>query len=155
MPNDTDTAANADNDELEHLLDLYGHDGPAIMGRIESQLMILATRAQTLLSLAGITITVTGFSGATIAKSGVVASLCIVAGLVLVLLSAAMTIHGILRVEWTTRVRKGPLEEAVRFALRTRDRKAKAYSAALKVLIVGLTLYVASVVLLLVGALTT
>jgi hypothetical protein len=144
-----------EDDEVAHLIELYDGKGPAIMARIENQLMVLASRAQTLLSLAGITITVTGFSGANIAKSSKLASLCIVAGLVLVLLSAAMTIGGILRVEWTTRVPKGSLDNAIRSALRTRDQKTLAYSRALKVLIIGLSLYVASVVLLLVGALVS
>lgn len=138
--------------EVAHLVELYRGDGPQIMARIESQLMILATRAQTLLSLAGITITVTGFSGANIAKSGRFAAFAIVGGLVLVLVSAAITISGILRVEWTTRAPPGPLETAVRSALRIRDQKTRSYSLALKFLIVGLALYVASVGMLLVGA---
>ncbi len=139
--------------EVAHLVELYQGDAAKIMARVESQLMILATRAQTILSLAGITITVTGFSGASIAKTGRLASAAIVAGLVLVLVSAAITMTGILRVEWTTKLGGAGLDDAVRAAIRIRDSKTVAYSRALKLLIVGLALYVASVAMLLLGAL--
>lgn len=140
--------------EVAHLLELYEGDAVKIMGRIEAQLSILASRAQTLLSLAGITITVTGFSGANIAKTGKLASTSIVVGLVLVLVSAAVTMNGILRVEWTTRLGRGTLEQSIRRAIAVRDQKTRAYSLALKVLIVGLALYVTSVGLLLSSALS-
>ncbi|HTJ81713.1 MAG TPA: hypothetical protein VL400_08300 [Polyangiaceae bacterium] len=140
--------------EVAHLLELYEGDAVKIMGRIEAQLSILASRAQTLLSLAGITITVTGFSGANIAKTGKLASTSIVLGLVLVLVSAAVTMNGILRVEWTTRLGRGTLEQSIRRAIAVRDQKTRAYSLALKVLIVGLALYVTSVGLLLTSALS-
>lgn len=145
-PNDEDV-------EVAHLMELYQGDATKIMARVESQLMILATRAQTLLSLAGITITVTGFSGASIAKTGPLASAAIVAGLVLVLISAAITMSGILRVEWTTKLGGTGLDGALRAALRVRDQKTQAYSLALKFLMVGLSLYVASVAMLLLHAL--
>jgi len=144
----------AEDGEVAHLVELYDGDAAKIMARIDAQLSILASRAQTLLSLAGITITVTGFSGANIAKSGKLASLSIVLGLVLVLLSAAVTMSGILRVEWTTRLGGRTLEQSIRAALGVRDQKTRSYSLALKLLIVGLALYVGSVGLLLAGALT-
>ena len=128
---------------------LYAGDAANIMGRIESQLSILASRAQTMLSLAGITITVTGFSCANIARSGSVAAALLVSGLVIVLLSAAITMAGILRVRWTTHLAPCPTEEAVLYALLMRDEKTKVYSVALAMLIIGLALYVSSVGLLL------
>jgi hypothetical protein len=136
-------------EEGQHLIQLYEGDAPNIMGRIDGQLAILASRAQTLLSLAGITITVTGFSGAAIARSGTAAAIMLVAGLVLVLVAAALTMWGILRVRWTTSMRPCALPEAVDYALAMRDRKTAAYSRALLLLILGLALYVSSVGMLL------
>jgi hypothetical protein len=140
-------------EEAQHLIELYGGDAPNIMGRIEGQLAILASRAQTLLSLAGITITVTGFSGASIAKSGTAAAVLLVTGLVLVLVAAAHTMWEILRVRWSTTLRPCALAEAVDYALAMRDRKTLAYSRALVLLILGLTLYVSSVGMLLLASL--
>lgn len=137
------------NEEVEHLVALYERDVPAILSRIDGQLSILAARAQTLLSLAGITITVTGFSGASIAKSGPPAAWLLVLGLLFVLVSAAYTMVGILQIRWTTQLRPCALEDAIRFAIARRDDKTRVYSRSLGLLVVGLALYVSSIGLLL------
>ena len=62
-------------EEADHLLGLYDSDAGRIMDVLHGQLTNLAGRAQTLLQLAGLTITVTGFSGASIARSGRVAAM--------------------------------------------------------------------------------
>jgi len=144
------TAVSRD-DEMRHLIALYGGDAPRIMSAIQSQLVILATRAQVLLQLAGITITVTGFSGANIARSGRLAASLLVSGLVVVLAAASIAMNGILRVEWTTKLAPSGIQDAVRNALEIRDEKTRHYSMALRLLMVGLALYVSSVALLLLG----
>jgi hypothetical protein len=136
-------------EEAQHLIQLYGGDAAKIMHTIESQLSILSARAQTLLSLAGITITVTGFSGASIARSGKLAAVLLVAGLCVVLVAASQAMTGILRVRWVTSIVPSSLEVAVHSALDVRDGKTRVFSRALGLLIVGLSLYVASVALLL------
>jgi hypothetical protein len=138
--------------EVEHLLHLYDRDAAKIMSELQSQLSILANRAQTLLSLAGITITVTGFSGTSIAKAGPAAAALIVLGLVLVLMSAAIAMNGILRVRWTTSLAPCELADAVRVTIAVRDHKTRRFDLALRLLVVGLGLYVSSVGLLLVGS---
>jgi hypothetical protein len=138
--------------ETQHLLQLYDRDAGKIMSEIRDQLSILAGRAQTLLSLAGITITVTGFSGASIAHSGKIAAGLLVSGLVVVLFAASIAITGILRVRWTTSIAPCSLEEAVRSALEARDRKSVAYDRALRLLTLGLALYVSSIGILLLGS---
>lgn len=149
----TATAALATREqEVEHLLALYAGDAVAILGRLDAQLSILANRAQTLLSLAGITITVTGFSGASIARSGKLAAWLLVLGLVCVLVAAAFTMVGILRVRWTTQMQPCGLDAAIRFALARRDEKTRVYSWSLGLLVVGLSLYVSSIALLLLGS---
>jgi hypothetical protein len=135
-------------------LQLYAGDAAKIMHTIESQLSILSGRAQTLLSLAGITITVTGFSGANIARSGALAAILLVLGLVIVLVAASLAMSGILRVRWVTSIAPCPLETAVHAALDVRDAKTRAFSRALGLLILGLSLYVGSVALLLLKALS-
>lgn len=138
-------------EEAAHLLQLYDRDAAKIMGEIGFQLSILANRAQTLLSLAGITITVTGFSGASIARTGPVAASLLVLGLVFVLVSGAIAMTGILRVRWTTSIAPSSLEVAVQRALEVRDAKTVAFDRALRLLVTGLTLYVSSIALLLLG----
>jgi hypothetical protein len=136
-------------EETRHLLAFYRDDGPAIMAELRGQLSILASRAQTLLSLAGITITVTGFSGASIARTGKVAATLLVSGLVIVLIAAGMSMTGILRVRWTTQIPPCSLEDAIKSALEVRDAKTRNFSRSLSLLVVGLSLYVASIALML------
>jgi hypothetical protein len=138
-------------EETAHLVKLYDGDAAKIMSRIEGQLALLANRAQTMLSLAGITVTVTGFSGASIARSGRVAAILLVTGLVVVMLAASMAMSGILRVRWTTSLPPCSLEQAIHAALDVRDAKTRAFDRSLRLLVLGLSLYVASVALLLVG----
>ena len=100
-------------EEARHLLALYAGDPAKVMGTVETQLGVLAARAQTLLSLTGLTITVTGFSGTSIASTSRAAAALIVTGLVLVLLGAGQCIAGILAVRWTTSIAPCTLERAL------------------------------------------
>ena len=137
-------------EEARHILAIYERDPARILARIEDQLSILAARTQTLLSLAAVTITVTGFSGTSIARSGLTAACLLVSGLVCVLLGAAVGIRGILTVRWTTSFAPCSLESTLVGALELRDSKTRAFGAALRLLVVGLSLYVASIAILLI-----
>jgi hypothetical protein len=136
-------------DETENLLQLFKGDGPAIIQLLDTQLSVLANRSQTLLSLAGITITVTGFSGAAIAGSGALGAILLCAGLALVMMSAAFAIAGILHIDWITKTKPLSVPDAIRFAIRMRDEKTTRYRISIWFLVIGLTLYVSSVALLL------
>lgn len=133
------------------LLALYSNDAPRVLGILQQQLTNLASRAQMLLQLAGLTITVTGFSGANIARSGRLAAILVVSGLVIVLIAASLSMGGILRVRWTTQLAPCAPRDAILWAIRFRDEKTRAFGRSLALLIVGLALYIGSVSLLLLG----
>lgn len=143
--------AQSPEEEADHLLAIYGADPKAVLPLLEGQLASVAARAQTLLNLAGLTITVTGFSGAAIARSGRLAAVLVVTGLIVVLLGASLSMGGILRVRWMTQLAPTSLRETVIHAIRMRDAKTVAFSRALVLLIVGLALYIGSVSFLLLG----
>ncbi len=138
-------------EEADHLLALYDSDAGKIMGVLHGQLTNLTGRAQMLLQLAGLTITVTGFSGANIARSGQLAAWLVVSGLVLVLVAASLSMGGILRIRWMTQLAPCSLRETVLYAIVMRDAKTRVFGRSLAVLIVGLALYIGSVAMLLVG----
>jgi hypothetical protein len=138
-------------EEAEHLLGLYGSDAGKIMGMLEGQLTNLTGRAQMLLQLAGLTITVTGFSGASIARSGRLAAILVVSGLVLVLLAASLSMGGILRIRWVTQLARTTLHESIIYAIEMRDAKTRIFGRSMALMIVGLALYIGSVGLLLLG----
>ncbi len=142
-------------EEADHLLQLYKNDAPAVLGVLQSQFMSVASRAQMLLQLAGLTITVTGFSGASIARSGRPAAILVVSGLVVVLIAASHSLGGILRIRWMTQLAPCSPRETVVAAIRLRDDKTRVFSRSLALLIVGLALYIGSVSLLLLGNLPT
>lgn len=143
-------AANAE-EEAEHLLALYGGDAPRVVAVLENQLSSLATRAQMLLQLAGLTITVTGFSGASIARSGTLAAVLVVSGLVVVLVGASLSMGGILHVRWVSQLAPCPARDAILAAIEMRNKKTRAFGRSLALLIVGLSLYIGSVAILLLG----
>jgi hypothetical protein len=138
-------------EEADHLIALYDGDAGKIMGILHGQLTNLTGRAQMLLQLAGLTITVTGFSGANIARSGKLAAVLVVSGLVTVLVAASLSMGGILRIRWLTQLAPTSLRETIIHAIDMRDSKTRVFGRSLALLIVGLALYIGSVSLLLLG----
>jgi len=143
--------ASSSAEEADHLLALYDNQADKILSVLHGQLSNLTGRAQMLLQLAGLTITVTGFSGANIARSGRGAAILVVSGLVLVLFAAALSMGGILRIRWMTQLAPTSLRETIIYAIEMRNGKTRVFGRALAILIVGLALYIGSVALLLLG----
>ncbi len=150
MTTDLARRATTAEEEADHLLVLYDSDAGKIMNVLHGQFTNLTGRAQVLLQLAGLTITVTGFSGASIARSGPMAAWLVVSGLVVVLVAASLSMGGILRIRWMTQVAPTTLRASMIYAIRMRDRKTRVFGRSLALLIVGLALYIGSVAILLV-----
>src|SRR6185295_17199 len=91
-----------DRNEAERILALAKGDTLRAFEIVERQLSVLVTRTQVLLSLSGIVITVTGFSGRAIAETSAAARISITAGILIVLLAAGAAIGGVLRLTWLT-----------------------------------------------------
>lgn len=143
--------ATTPHEEADHLLALYDADAGKILSVLEGQLANLTSRAQMLLQLAGLTITVTGFSGTSIAHTGPLAAVLVVSGLVLVLVAASLSMGGILRIRWMTQLAPTTLRASIVYAIEMRDAKTRVFGRSLALLIVGLFLYIGSVGLLLLG----
>lgn len=139
-------------EEADHLLGLYDSDAGKIMGVLHGQLANLTSRAQMLLQLAGLTITVTGFSGSRIASTGKLAAWLAVSGLVLVLVAASLSMGGILRIRWVTHLAPTSLRESIVYAIEMREAKTRVFGRSLALLIVGLALYICAVSLLLLSS---
>ena len=111
--------------EAEHILKLCLNDHMRAYEIVERQLAVLVLRAQVMLLLAGIVITVTGLSGRAIAESGQLARACIAAGILMVLAAAVTAIFGVLRLRWLSQeIDDEPVVTLLR-GLTLRDRKAK------------------------------
>ena len=135
--------------EAATILELCKGDLLAALKIAESQLNIVYARAQVLMSLAGMVVTVTGFSGRLIAGSSPAAQFFIVAGLLVSLSSAAWVFARIMRLQWVTTLASEEKEHALEHALYRRNRKTRAYTTGGCLLFLGLLLYAISIALML------
>lgn len=139
-------------DEAKNILELCRGDALKAFEKVEGQLAVLVLRTQVMLSLSGIVITVTGFSGRAIAETSLLARASVVAGLCLVLAAAAVGIAGVLRLRWLTQELGGEPLAVLERGLSIRDAKSRYLSAALLLFVLGFALYVLAVAQLLVAA---
>jgi len=120
-----------------------------VLGMLEKQFQVLSNRAQVLLGISGVVISTTGFSGRLIAGTGVVAQLLVIAGVSLVLAAAVTVVVGVMPLRWITTQHGDSPEALLTNALAYRNRKQKRYFLGIILMMVGLTLYVASIIVML------
>ncbi len=124
----------ADPNEVKRILVITGGDPAKTFALAQSQLSVLVLRTQVMLSLSGIVITVTGFSGRTIAQTSEVARGLVAAGIVVVLAAAATAIGGVLRLRWLTQELTDDVEATLSRMLDIRDTKSRYLGVALLLL---------------------
>lgn len=140
-----------ESEEARAILALCDGDQRVAFEMVQGQLGTIVLRTQVMLSLSGIVITVTGFSGKAIATTSALARTTVVAGLALVLAAAAVAVLGVLRLRWLTQeLQPTPLETLER-GIRIRDAKTRSLSVALVLFVVGFSLYCFAVAQLLVA----
>ncbi len=134
-------------EELEYLKTIYGENqAEKLFSLLTDSFNVIQNRAQMLLSLITITLTITGFSGAKIAESSLVARISIAFGLVFVLLSALILMAGPLRLNWCTRSRSKSLDQSLIKLIEQRNFRTERYHQASVALVIGLIGYVTSVI---------
>lgn len=135
-------------DEARHLLAIGG----GLRGALEllmTQFNVLQARAQVLLTVSTLALTITGFSGPRIAQSGDFPRLAMAGGLIFVLASMLLVLGGSLRIRWVTQFRApagGDEQALVAQIVCHRDRKTRLFFLELCLLLAGLSAYVAAVV---------
>jgi hypothetical protein len=138
--------------EAKEILELASGDRLRAFDLVEKQLAVLVLRTQVMLSLSGIVITVTGFSGRNIAATSLLARVTVVSGLFVVLAAAAVAVVGVLRLRWLTQELGGDTLAMLERMLSIRDRKSRFLSAALALFVIGFSLYCFAVAQLLLAA---
>ncbi|MBZ0236090.1 MAG: hypothetical protein K8M05_27425, partial [Deltaproteobacteria bacterium] len=128
---------------------IVGGDHRAAYELVERQLAVLVLRTQVLLSLSGIVITVTGFSGRAIAQSGAAARYSIVAGILVVLAAALTAIGGVLRLRWLSQILGDDAETTLARGLALRDQKARYLAVAMILFGIGFAAYCVAIAQLL------
>ncbi len=138
--------------EARNILDLCAGDRLRAFEMVQSQLGVLVLRTQVMLSLSGIVITVTGFSGRAIAQTSLLARASIVGGLFLVLAAAAVAVAGVLRLRWITQELGGEPLVVLERGIAIRNSKSRFLSVALTLFVTGFALYCVAVAQLLIAA---
>jgi hypothetical protein len=139
-------------EELEMLREIVRDDELSrIVENLRGSFQVLQTRAQLLLGLVTICLTITGFSGPRIAESGRAASAAIFIGVVSVLATAIVLVLGPLNLRWMTRYRGETVDDTLVDLIRRRNRRTGLYRAGTVLLVVGLTGYVLSLGFYLLG----
>jgi hypothetical protein len=136
-------------EEIERIVDRYQDDWPEIMVMVERHFMVLHNRAQVLLTLCGIVISTTGFSGRLIAGTNATAQWLVIAGIAMVLVSTAVVSHSVLHLRWLTMHRGDDTRQWLAATLAYRDYKTSSYRVALIIMVVGLCLYCGAIAIML------
>ena len=138
--------------EAEQILKLSRGDEQRAYDMVERQLSVLVLRTQVMLSLSGIVITVTGFSGRAIAETSNLARWSIASGIMIVLLSAAAAIWGVLRLSWLTQTIDEDALTMLTRCVEIRNAKSRFLRASLILFIAGFSLYCFAIAQLLIAA---
>ena len=136
-------------DEVKRIMALTKGDQGKAYELVQSQLSVLVLRTQVMLSLSGIVITVTGFSGRTIAQTSEVARLLVAAGILIVLCAAGAAIWGVLRLRWLTQEITDDVEQTLVRMLDIRDEKSRYLAVALVLFVAGFACYCIAIALML------
>jgi hypothetical protein len=139
-------------EEAEQILALAQGNTLQAYEIVNQQLSVLVLRTQVMLSLSGIVVTVTGFSGRAIAETSALARSSIAAGILVVLASAAVAIWGVLRLSWLTQtLGEEPIVMITR-GITIRESKSRFLRASLMLFIIGFALYCFAIAQLLLAA---
>ena len=139
-------------EEATRILELAEGDGYRAFDLIERQLSVLVLRTQVMLSLSGIVITVTGFSGRAIAETSELARLSISAGILVVLAAAVVAITGVLRLHWLTQELASDILTTLVRSIAIRNAKSRSLRQSLLLFAVGVSLYCFAIAQLLLAA---
>jgi hypothetical protein len=136
-------------DEVKRIMALTRGDPVKAYELVQAQLSVLVLRTQVMLSLSGIVITVTGFSGRTIAQTSELARNLVASGILVVLGAAGVAIGGVLRLKWLTQQLTDDTEQTLVRMLDMRDQKSRYLNAALLLFMVGFACYCVAIALML------
>jgi len=135
--------------EAEHILKLCLGDHLRAYQIVERQLSRAILRAMVLVSLSGVVVAATGFSGRAVAQTSPVARFCMAAGLLAIVVASLVAVAGVLRLRWLSQeIDDEPVVTLLR-GLEVRDRKTRNLRWAVGLFLFGFALYCISIYLLL------
>jgi hypothetical protein len=147
-----ETPSAEEKQEIHAILQYFRNAGggrEAIYNLVDSQLTVLHGRAQSRLQMAGVVITVTGFSGRIIADTNKSAQALIIGGVALVALASIFTLAFVMPIRWLSGYLYLNDDDFLLLALRRRKKKHQAFKIASAILVFGMAMYVAAIAIML------
>jgi branched-subunit amino acid ABC-type transport system permease component len=138
-------------EELLYLKEIHGNDYSKLFSVLIGHFEVLQSRAQMLLGLIAICLTITGFSGPNIAASGAMAKWLLAFGLSFVLMASFILVMGPLQLRWGTQRRADSVDQSLVALINIRNRRTKRYHIASAVLVAGLSGYMGSLLSYMLG----
>nr|GBO97666.1 hypothetical protein RVX_2705 [Nitratidesulfovibrio sp. HK-II] len=130
-------------EEYRFLLQVLGSEAE-VWKSLQQQFGIVTQRTQMVFGVGALAISVAGFSGHRLAAAGPFSGLTLMAGLVCILVGLFVALYGVVRVRWMSSLRGDTVEASFLRLLAVRNRKTRYFLWSLKLVIVGLVLYVAA-----------
>jgi len=132
-------------EEATRLRALYAGRDADLVTHLSGQLGTVKTYAQVLVGLCGLTITVTGFSGAHMIRAGSVSAGLMVTGIALVLVGLIVCIRTITRLRWVSQELRDDLVDTAIAVIHRRNRQQRILSIGAIFVVAGLAAYLGAV----------
>lgn len=133
-------------EEARRLQQLYAEQPAQLVQQLSGQIGTVKTYAQLLVGLCGLTVTVTGFSGAHMIRAGSTSAGLMVGGIALVLVGLIVCIRTITLLRWVTQDLRDDLVETAVIVIERRNRQQRMLSVAAVFVTAGLACYLGAVV---------
>ncbi len=111
-----------------------------------SQLNILQSRHQMMLTLATLTLTITGFSGPKMAASNLISKYSMIVGIFWILMAIIAILLSTINLVWFTQFHGETEEETLALLIGRRNLRTSMFHIQLIMLVIGLTAYVIAVI---------
>lgn len=132
-------------EEARRLHALHAARPADLIATLSHQIGTVKTYAQVLVGLCGLTVTVTGFSGAHMIRAGSLAAGLMVAGIALVLVGLVLCIRTITLMRWVTQELRDDLVETATIVIGRRNQQQRVLSFAAGFVVAGLGCYLGAV----------
>jgi hypothetical protein len=131
--------------EAERLHRLFADQPANLIQYLSAQIATVKTYAQILVGLCGLTVTVTGFSGAHMIRAGSISAGLMVGGIALVLVGLMLCLRTITGLRWVSQELRDDLVETAVVVIHRRNRKQRSLELAAVFVAGGLVCYLGAV----------
>lgn len=121
----TDESDDPEAREARRIVALFDQQPTGLVTFLSGQLSVVKSQAQLLMGLCGLTITVTGFSGHLMVRAGLVSTLSMVIGILLILGAIVLTLRTLGKLRWVTQDLSDDLVHTAHVIIRRRNHEQR------------------------------